>query len=158
MLFSRSVVFLVVVALFLVVACPSLVYAQGDAAGAIASAKQEIVVCFEAARGAEAAGANITGLTAILNDAGGLLSSAESAYAAGDSGAASAFAVQSVGRLDGFVSAANALKAAAEQEGSFDFWVHFVVSIAGTFLVLGCSYAVWVLLRRRYGGVAVESS
>jgi hypothetical protein len=157
---SRRVVFSVVFSLILfVIACPRLVLAQGDAAAAIASAKQQIVVCYEAARDAEAAGANITGLTAILNDAGALLSSAESAYAVGDSGAASAFAVQSVGRLDGFVSAADALKATAEQQGSFDFWLYFVGSIVGTIVVIGGSYVLWVFLSKRYGGArAGESS
>jgi len=53
---------------------PVTVLAQGDAAGAIASAKQQIIVCYDSARQAEAAGANISSLTSVLNDAGQLLS------------------------------------------------------------------------------------
>jgi hypothetical protein len=158
MLINRRVlVFFVAVALFLFVASPPLVLAQTDTAGAIASAKEEIVVCYQAARDAEAAGANITSLTAVLNDAGALLSSAEFAYAASDFGGASDFAVQSVARLDGFVSAANALKETAQQQRSFDFWVYFVGSVVGTFAVLGGSYALWVFLSRRYGGVGARA-
>jgi hypothetical protein len=150
----------VALALLLFVACPRLVSAQTDAAAAVASAKEEIVACYQAARDAEAAGANITSLTAVLNDAGALLSSSEFAYAAGDFGAASDFAVQSVARLGGFVSAADALRETGEMQGDFDFWV-VVASVVGTVSVLGGSYALWIFLKRRYrrvGARAGESS
>lgn len=148
--------------LFPVVVAPSLVVAaQPDVAAAIASAKEQIVTCYQAARDAEAAGANITSLTAVLNDAGALLSRAELAYSMNDFDAARDFAVQSQGRLDGFVSEANALKETAAQQRTLDFWVNMVGSIVGTFAVLGGAVVVWFFLKRRYkagGARGSESS
>lgn len=75
-------VFLTTVLLFSVIVHSSLVLAdQTDAAVAITSAKEQVVTCYQAAKDAEGAGANITSLTATLNDAGALLSQAELARA-----------------------------------------------------------------------------
>jgi hypothetical protein len=154
-------VFLVAVLLFLFVASSPFVLAQTDAEAAITSAKEQIVTCYKAAQDAEAAGANITSLTVVLNDAGALLSRAELAYSMKDFGAARDFAVQSAGRLSDFVSAANALKETAAQQRGLDFWVNIVGSVIGTFAVLGGGYALWFFLSRRYrtaGAVENESS
>jgi hypothetical protein len=137
--------------LFAVIVVPSLVLAaQTDAAAAIASAKEQIVTCYQAARDAEGAGANITSLTVILNDAGSLLSQAELAYSMNDSDAARDFAVQSLDKLGNFVSEANALKDTAMQQRSQDFMINVVGSIVGTFAVLGAGAATWSFLRKRY--------
>jgi predicted HD phosphohydrolase len=98
----------VILLMFSVIALPSLVLAeQTDAAGAIASAKAEIVTCYQAAREAEGAGANISSLTATLNDAGALLSQAEAAYSQNDFDAARNLAVQSQDLLSNLFSEAN---------------------------------------------------
>jgi hypothetical protein len=154
---SRGWVLLAALLLLFFLIVPPLAQAeQTDAASAIASAEQRVVTCYQAARDAEAAGANITSLTAVLNDAGALLSQAELAYSANDSAAARDLAVQSQGKLDGFVSKASSLKASALQQRSWDLWVKMVGSIVGAFVVLGCAVAVWVFLKRKYGKVGAR--
>jgi hypothetical protein len=150
---SRGWILLAALLLFFLIVPPLAQAEQTDAASAIASAEGQILTCYQAATDAEAAGANITSLTAVLNDAGALLSRAELAYSMNDSVAARDLAVQSQGKLGGFVAEANALKAAAVQRRSWDFWVGEVGSVVGTFAVVGVAGAVWVFLRRRYGPV-----
>jgi hypothetical protein len=129
-----------------------LVYAQQDtAAGAIASAKQQIVVCYGAAAEAERAGGNVTVLAVALDEAGVLLSKAELAYSMGDFGAASGFAVQCRERLSGFVAEAAGLKAAGELMRDNDFLFNVVGSTVGTFVVVLVGIRVWFFLKRRYG-------
>ncbi len=143
--------FAVLAALFLLSAAVSapLVFAQGDAAAAIASAKQEIAACTAAMRAAEGAGGNVTDLAAVLNDAGLLLTDAEFAYSQGDFGAARNLATQCQNGLSGFVDEAAQVRAAGEQARSLDFMVNVVGSGVGTFLVIGAGFGVWVLLKRR---------
>ena len=129
-----------------------LVYAQQNAAAdAIASAKQEIVICYEAAAQAERSDGDVTSLTVALNEAGALLSKAELAYSKSDFSAAGDFAIQSRERLGGFVDEAAALKAAGEQMRNMDFLINIVGSIVGTFVVIGAGIGVWIFLKRRYG-------
>ena len=61
---------------------PFVVYAESssDADAALTSANNKLVECLSATNAAEASGANISDLTNILNNAGLLLSNAESAY------------------------------------------------------------------------------
>lgn len=155
---NRRLIFLMAVLLFSVVAAPCLVVAGQTDAAAIASAKAQIVTCYQAARDAEGAGANISSLTVILNDAGALLSRAELAYSMNDSDGALSLAVQSQGKLDGFVSEANALRATAVQQRNLDFYVNVVGSAVGAFAVVGGAVAVWVFLRRRYEAVGARGS
>src|SRR4030067_369207 len=82
---------------------------KADAETAITSAKQQIVASYHAARDAERAGANITSLIDVLNDAGELLSRSELAYSMNDFDAARDFSVQCQERLTDFVSQANAI-------------------------------------------------
>jgi hypothetical protein len=157
----RRWIFLTTTLLFSVIFVPPVVVAaQTDAAAAITSAKEQIVTCYQAARDAEGAGANITSLTAILNDAGSLLSRAELAYSMNDFDTARDFAVQSQGRLDGFVSEATALKESAMQQRSQDFMINVVGSIVGAFAVLGAGAATWFLLKKRFKqpGASVHGS
>ena len=152
----------VTVLIFSVIALPTLVLAeQTDAAEAITSAKAQIVTCYQAAREAEGAGANITTLTATLNDAGMLLSQAESAYSKNDFDAARNLAVQSQGMLGNLVSEANSLKQTATQQRNQDFLINMVGSLVGAFAVIGAGVATWLFLKKRYaqnGAVANESS
>jgi hypothetical protein len=154
----RKWIFLTTMLLFPVIIVPSLVLAdQTDAAAAITSAKERIVTCYQAAREAEGAGANITSLVAILNDAGTLLSRAELAYSTNDFDAASNFAVQSREGLGNFVSEANALKETAIQQGNRDFMINVVGSAVGAIAVVVGGFAVWNFLKRKYDRVEARS-
>jgi hypothetical protein len=150
-----SILFLVVmsIAFFSV---PIVVQAQkSNAESAISNVHSELVQCFDAAKAAEYSGANISRLTAILNSAGLLLSQAEGAYSVGDMVSALSFANQSHAALNGFISEASSLKSAGEDSSNLQNLV-FVGSIVGTFAVIGGSFAVWRLLKRKYddeGGV-----
>jgi hypothetical protein len=123
---------------------------QTDAAKAIASAKEQILTCYQAAKEAEEAGANITALVVVLNDAGTLLSRAEFAYSISDFDAARGLAVQCQNTLGDFVPEANTLKETATQQRNQDFLINVVGSIIGTFAVLSAGIAAWILLKRKY--------
>jgi len=140
----------VFVLLFTAVFAPLVFADQAGAASAIASAKQEIVSCFEAARAAEAAGVNISGLTAVLNDAGALLSDAELAYSKGDFDVAQGLAVQCREGLVDFVSEANKLTVDAAEAKTNDFLINVAGSSAGVVVVLAVSVWVWFFVKKRY--------
>ncbi len=133
-------------------------FSQGEAAaGTIASAKQQFVVCYDALKLAQSAGANITSLTSVLNEAGDMLSRSELAYSQGDFGGAQNWASQSIQRISGVVSEANSLTVAASEQESFDFWVYLVGSIVGTVVVVVAGFVVWLVVKRRYVPVNVET-
>ena len=147
-------------ALFIaVLSVPSVVWAQqSDAASAISAAQSKLVQCYDAARAAEAASANISVLTNRLNSAGLLLSRAELAYSTGDFGSAQSLAVQSQDELASFISDANSLQTSAAQSKSFDFLLSIVGSVVGTVVVLVGSFVVWGLLKRKYDNSGVQKS
>jgi hypothetical protein len=147
---SRTLIVLATVTFLSIIVLPSSVLAgETEATAAIASAKQQIVSCYQAAREAESAGANITLLTTALDDAGVLLSNSEFAYLKNDFDAALSLAVQSRESLNNFVPQANALKETAIQQENFDFLFNIVGSVVGTFAVLGAGAAIWLFLKRR---------
>jgi hypothetical protein len=159
--FKTPVALVIILLLSVAVAASPVWAAQSDAAAAIASAKNTIVSCYEAAKEAEASGANITALTETLNKAGSLLSQAELAYAINDFDTALNLAVQSQNTLSGFDSEANALGVAALQQRNQDFLVNVVGSIIATFIVVVAGLVIWVFLKRKYakaGADAIESS
>ena len=131
---------------------------QSEASSAISSARSQLAECYIAAREAEAVGANITGLTWTLNDAGSLLSSAEYALSKGDFVGAEDFAIQSQSKLADFVSNANALYIAARvgpqrnQEILVD-----TLSICGTVAVLVGSFGLWSFLKKKYENDGVQA-
>lgn len=142
--------FLAIIMLLTAMFLPSVAFAeQSSADSAIASAKQQIVTCYDAAKAAEAAGANITSLTSVLNDAGTLLSQSELAYSKGDFSTAQSLAVQSSQSLANFSSEANGLRDAAAQQRTFEFLVNVVGSITGTIAVIVAGFVVWRFLRKR---------
>ena len=152
--FGKSIVLFL--ALFLLVAAvclPSLVHAdtQSSASTQLASTKGELVECYNAARAAEAAGANISSFTVKLNAAGSLFSQAELDYSSGNFSGAYTLALQSQNELGNFIAAASSLQNSASQKQSTDFLLNFVVPIVGVFAVADVSVIVWVLLKRRYG-------
>ena len=138
---------------------PSVVWAQqSNAASAISTAQSKLVQCYDVARAAEAAGANISQLTGRLNSAGLLFSRAQLAYSNGDFASAQILAVQSLNKLASFLSDAKSLQVSAANNRSFDFLFVFVGSIVGTVVVLVGSVVVWVLFRRKYGNTGVQTS
>jgi hypothetical protein len=145
------------VAIFIaVLSLPSMALAQQN--DAISAAQNKLVQCYDAAKAAESAGANISQLTIKLNNAGSLLSRAQLAYSRGDFESASSLAVQSQNELAGFVSDANSLKASASQSRTNDFMLNVVGSIAGTIAVLVGSFVVWRFLKKKYGNDGVQNS
>ncbi|MEA2089985.1 MAG: hypothetical protein U9O89_04420 [Thermoproteota archaeon] len=138
--------------LFSVVVFPFGVFAvsEDDVELAIAKAMDRIGVCYQAVADADEAGANITGLLAVLNEAGGLLSRANLAYKEKNFTRAHYFAVKSQEKLDGFVVEADGLKETALQMRYWDFMVNFVGSIVGTVVVVCGGFVVWFLLKKKY--------
>ncbi len=155
MRFAKALVGLSIV-LLCVAFLPGVVFGQGDAAAAISSAKQQLVVCYDAARRAESAGANVSYLAAVLSSAGDLLSRAELAYAQGDFGGAQNLASQCSGSLSSFVSVAESARAgAAANEG----WVGGVVvaSVVGVVIVILSGFLVWRYIRKQYLPVEMDA-
>jgi len=150
MLGSKKSIALTAILLLSVAVVESPVWAQDGAASAISSAKNTIISCYSAAREAEAAGANITTLTATLNTATSLLSQAEFSYSIADFDAAFDLASQSQSTLTSLVGEANALREAAAQQQNQDFLINVVGSIIGTFVVLVAGFAVWFFLNKKY--------
>jgi hypothetical protein len=122
---------------------------QTDASATITSAKQQLITCLDSAKQAEATGANISSLTSVLDDAGDLLSRAELSYSQSDFGAAQSLATGCIQKLSNFISESNALRDAAAQQQSYDFWVNFVGSIAGTFAVIVAGFVVLRFINKR---------
>ena len=149
---SKSVVLFLVLFLLFVTGClPAFVRAdQSFASSELASTQSKLVECFNAAKVAEAAGANISQLTSTLNVAGSLFSQAELAYSSGNFSGAEALAVQSQNELSNFVSTASSLQSAAAQKQNVDFFLNFGVPIVGAVVVIVGSFSVWALLKRKY--------
>jgi hypothetical protein len=149
--FNAPVV-LVIALLLLLAVVPSPVWAsEVDTTNAISSAKNTILNCYNAAKDAEVAGANISVLVDTLNVAGSLLSQAEFSYTKRDFEAALNFAVQSQNSLNNFIAKANALRETATQQQNQDFLINVVGSIIGTIAVIVAGFAVWLFLKRKYG-------
>ncbi len=116
---------------------------------AINSAQNTLNTCYEAAKQAEAAGANITSLQDTLNTAGTQLTKAQYAQSQGDTSSANTYAQQVQSTLNGFVQEANTLRDTAAQQTQTSFLINVVASIAGTFAVIGGSVAVWIIQKRK---------
>ncbi len=131
---------------FAIIVPSQLAVAQSSA---FSSEQNTLNTCFEAAKQAEAAGANITSLQDTLNTAGALLTKAQYAQSQGDSASANNYAQQAQSQLDGFVEQANALRDTASQQTQASFLINVVASIAGTVAVIVGSIAVWVIQKRK---------
>ena len=141
----------------LLVACASsLVHGadEHDAGLAVASAESTVAECYNFALEAERAGANVSVLLRVLDEAGDLLSKAELAYGVGDYDGAGVYAAQCEGRLAGFEVQAQALRDSASWQRQLDFMVNVVGSAAGTVAVLVGGWLVWRYLKRKHGATA----
>jgi len=126
-----------------------IVSSESDARLAIANAEERIVVCYKAVAAADDAGANVTALLGVLNEAGELLSRAKLAYKVGDFDSAVSFALLSQEKVNDFVDEANALREATLRERYWDFMVNFVGSLVGAVAVVVGGFVVWRLMKRR---------
>lgn len=150
--FRCVLAFLVVLMLvFFTVGAPFCVFAfdEAEAGSAIADAEERVVVCYGAVADADGAGANVTGLLGVLDEAGRLLSRANLAYMAGDFDSAFDFAVESREVLDGFAVEADALRDDAIQQRSWDFMVNVVGSVVAAAVVVCGGFIVWSLSKTR---------
>ena len=145
---SLEILLLVAISISVLTMPPVVLAQQNDA---ISAAQTKLVQCYDAARAAESAGANISQLMSRLNSACLLLSRAQLAYSNGDFGEAQNLALQIQDELASLVSDANSLQTSAAQTRTFSFLLNVVGSISGTFAVAIGSFAVWVLLNRKYG-------
>ena len=120
-----------------------------DASLVISAAEGKVVVCYEAVSAAQEAGANVSGLLSVLDEAGWFLSKAKLAYSQGDFDSAVAYANNCSLRLNGFLEQAESLKSDAERAGYWDFMVNFVASSVGAVFVIVGGFVAWVFLKKR---------
>jgi hypothetical protein len=140
---------------------PSAVHAettQAEAQSDIAAAQKELIVCYQAVTNASNAGANVTSLLLVLDQAGGNLSRADFAYATGDNASALHYANQSLNLLlqSKITAQADTLKSSAFQARFWSFMVDVVGSSIGAVAVVVGGFVVWAFLKRKYspaGGI-----
>jgi hypothetical protein len=128
---------------------PVLCYSREEAESAIQSAEGEVLNCYRAVFNAEKAGADISTLLQVLNEAGWLLSKARLAYNNSDFDSAYEYAANCSQKLDGRVGEANSLKLEAEKARQMDFLINYVGSSGGAMAIVVGGYAVWLFLKRR---------
>jgi hypothetical protein len=151
-IFYATILFLYSASFFI---SPALCYSQEDAEIAIQSAESTVLNCYWAVFEAEKAGANVSSLLEVLNEAGWLLSRARVAYNNGDFNSAYEYATNCSQMLDGRVDEANSLKLEAENVRRMDFLVNYVGSPVGAVAIVVGGYAFWVFLKRREKTVEV---
>jgi hypothetical protein len=121
---------------------------QNSAQTAIMSAQNNLKTCYDAAKQAQATGANVDSLMVTLNDAAGLLSDAELAYASNNYNSAYNYATQSQSKLNGFTSQASALQQNAINNDNQNF-ITLVSSVIGSVAILCVGIVAWVILNRK---------
>ena len=147
--------FIVVASYILFIVCsvfwvrPVLCYTDVEAKEVIEVAEGEVLSCYNAVFEAEKAGANVSELLVVLNDAGGLLSKAKLAYDYGDFNSAFTYAEECISRLEGFLGQADSLRLEAEQAAYYDFMVNFVGSGVGGLGVVVGGFVIWKFLKKR---------
>jgi len=141
---TTIVLFVMVFALFV-----SPVFAQGSSGStAISLAQINLQSCYKAVKQAEAAGANVDSLMVNLNDAAGLLTKAQLAYASGDYISANSYASQSQSTLAEVTSQAQTLRAnalSAKTENS----IITLLSVIGSVSILFSGIVAFVVLDRK---------
>lgn len=146
----RKLFVIILLCLFLSIKiAPGFAASESEASQKISEAQNAIDLAYEAASDAEKAGANITDLLTVLNEAGELLSKASFAYASKDFDSAFENADLSKVKLDGLVERANAQEKAAAQQAYSDLMLYVVGPLVGSgILVFGC-FTIWNLLKMK---------
>jgi hypothetical protein len=163
-LLSRKFVaatFVVLVAVFSILSMPVSVRADvtsADAKNAIVAAQGKLVTCYQAVANASDAGANVTGLIQVLNQAGGNLSRADLEYKMGNFSSAQTYADQSLNLLvqNNVTAQAAALKSSASHARFWSFMINIVGSSVGAVAVVISGFVIWTFLKRKHprvGGV-----
>jgi hypothetical protein len=127
--------------------------AEADAKAAIADAQEVVINCYEAALDAEESRATITQLISVINEAGTYLSKAYLAYSEGNFSSAVYFANLTRISLDGFADWAYTLKENGIRQSNQDFMINIVGSIFGSIAILCGGFAMFFLLKRKYGRI-----
>lgn len=128
---------------------PALCYSREEAESAIQSAESVVLNYYMAVFEADKAGANVSSLLQVLNEAGWLLSRARVTYNNGDFNSAYDYAINCTQILDGRVDKANSLRLEAEKARQMDFLINYVGSAVGAAAIVVGGYAFWVFLKRR---------
>jgi len=152
MLKNRQLLFTILILLLLLTnssARENQASSEKDAKDAINAAQRLVIECYEAALRAEEAGANITGLLEILNDAAWRLSRATIEYKNKNFNAAIELTDKIKSELEGFISDADELRDKASEESYWDFMINIVGSSVGAATVIFVSLAVWIWLSKK---------
>lgn len=128
----------------------ALSYTQEEAYQALTTVHQTIVNCYGATVAAEKAGANITGLTTTLNEAGKLYSKALLARKNEDYNLTVQLVNECLGKLDGFIEKANTLRINALEKGYWDSIYNIVCSSVGAVVIICIAFIIWSLLKKRH--------
>jgi len=144
-----TTIFLLLAVFAVLFAPPVLGYSENEAKTAVKAAESEVLTCYDAAFEAEKAGANVSMLLSVLDEAGWFLSKAKLAYSEEDFDSAVSFANECQSRLNDFVDQATSLRSDAEQAGYLNFMVNFVGSGVGALCIVVGGFALWTFLKRR---------
>jgi len=128
----------------------SCVKATDDALSKIGEAGNNLQQAFEAVLDAEKAGANVSRLTDVLNEAGRLLMEAEIAYRSGNLSEAASKANASFLTGETVKGEALDLKGSALKEGQKVLWLNSVFSLAGGITLIVGLVFVWSYFKRVY--------
>lgn len=144
--------------------CPSLlsqlVYPatafEDESYSRITEANKLICEAFEAVLEAEKVGANVTSLIAQLNSAGDLLAEARTHYRCQNYKEAYNSADIAAQKVEGIAKKAEQMKTLASVEYREKSFQTTVPSIATAFVIVVASFAVWLILKRRYTEKVLE--
>ncbi|MGE5554700.1 MAG: hypothetical protein ACM3UY_00335 [Methanocella sp.] len=142
--FFGTLLFVLLMSLFMT----PLAVCQEGAGSAIDSAQRAIQNCYQAAKEAESAGANVSSLMRTLNKAADLFSKAELAYVAQDYNAAYTYASQSQNTLNGFTDQASELQQSASAKTSQEAEANLLLLLASV-VVFVSGLSTWLVLYRR---------
>lgn len=134
--------------------CSAYAYISDEASSKIAEADAAIRQAFVAVSDADKAGANVSSLAFTLNEAGGLLADANTAFRIGDYGNASSLAEQSISLVNGLVQEAGSFKTMAESEKlSSLIWTTALASIGLSMLFVASLFGWRLIKSRRFKNV-----
>jgi hypothetical protein len=123
--------------------------AQSEAFSSITSAKNQVIDCYNLALMAEKKGANITSLQVSLNNAGDLISKADSAYSNVDYPSTIVYADQSTNLLNGFAAKTTLLIETGQQSQNYNLIVS-TFSAVWSIVIIIVSLLAWMFIKKKY--------